>query len=319
MRLEVNGKSIRVLAPAKLNLFLEVCRKLPNGYHAIDSLMCPIDLTDCLTVTPIASPEVQLQVSFSDSAHKKDVAWDIPHDGSNLVVRAVERVRQLCHVESGCRILLNKSIPAAAGLAGGSSDAAAAIVASLAVWDKWDRELAEKIARELGSDIKFFLGDEEHGVGLARARGSGEVLDVLASQPEMNFAISHPAEGCSTAKVYSLAQVPDDPKSIDAMLTACNASDVGQIGKELYNALEKPAAELTSWIPQQLDCFRAAGARHAGMTGSGSACFAIASTFSAAQEFATYMKQAGLPRAYASKTWYARSIESQLHSILGSI
>ncbi len=317
MQIEYVGKSLTVCAPAKVNLFLEVLGKLPGGYHAIDTLMCPIDLHDRLTISSRSDNKIDFRILLPASVSPSDVAWHIPVDSQNLVVRAIERVRNITNRDDGCNIVLEKNIPAAAGLGGGSSDAAAAIVASMAIWGKWDRLLAKKIASELGSDISFFFGDEVHGVGLARGTGRGEIIQMLDARPELHFAIAHPIEGCSTARVYSLAQITRDPRCMRKLLAACGSADFGGIGRELFNALEEPASQVSGWISKQLEYFKRVGAQYVCMTGSGSACFALAGSPIQAEELAGKMLEFGLPRAYDAKTWYARSIESQLSAILG--
>ncbi len=117
-------------------------------------------------------------------------------------------------------MVLRKQIPAAAGLGGGSSDAAAAIVAALCVWSRWDRAAANRIGARLGSDIPLFFGDSTNGIGLARATGRGEHVEILASRPEMYFVISHPPVGCSTAEIYKAWQTSAEVRSIDELLAA---------------------------------------------------------------------------------------------------
>lgn len=163
-----------IVRTAKLNLFLEVLGKRPDGYHEIETLMCPISLCDELEFRFRDDPRIHLQLELPSTAGTTDdPAWQIPADDRNLVVRSIQSVQAAMGVGGGCTIHLKKRIPAAAGLGGGSSDAAAAIVAAMLAWGQWDRNLATSIANSLGSDIGFFLGDTTQ-VGMALATGRGE-------------------------------------------------------------------------------------------------------------------------------------------------
>ena len=171
-----------IAAPAKVNLFLEVLGRRSDGYHEVQTLLCPISLFDRLNFEVTEQSQIEFHLHLpaagqrpqpSSALAQPDPAWDIPSDAGNLVVRAVRRVQQALGTTRGCRIDLYKSIPAAAGLGGGSSDTAAAIVASLVAWQGWNRELAQQIAAEIGSDVPFFLGAAA-GIGLALATGRGE-------------------------------------------------------------------------------------------------------------------------------------------------
>jgi 4-diphosphocytidyl-2-C-methyl-D-erythritol kinase len=258
------------------------------------------------------------------SAH--DVAWNIPEDSSILVVRALEALRAELGSTAGCRVELQKNIPAAAGLGGGSSDAAAAIVAGLVSWGRWDRQLALNVGAALGSDIPLFFGDERNGIGLALVTGRGERVEMLSGRPPLSFAISHPPVGSSTAEVYKLWRSGDGHRSCAAMLAACAqstqaTSGPGQTGgvkpieESLFNALQSPASQLTDWIERQLQCFQQLGKSGGLMSGSGSAVFSLVTSPDEGRKIVEKLIAFGLPRAYAAQAWYAPSIEQQLERI----
>ncbi|MGN6547214.1 MAG: 4-(cytidine 5'-diphospho)-2-C-methyl-D-erythritol kinase [Aureliella sp.] len=393
-----------IRSPAKLNLFLEVLGKRADGYHEIDSIMCPVTLFDELHVeendsdriefsiaaltdstktdatktdaTEAGAPEAgtaetgatetnsaRTEPSTTDTAggttgsfrgpsernpnrssedaaaaadwaqgagssrdlgaqagepRSADPAWDIPADQSNLVVRALRAVQRELGIARGCRVRLYKRIPAAAGMGGGSSDAASAIVAALALWWRWDRELARRVASSLGSDIPLFLGDAQNGIGLARATGRGERIEILSGRPPLCFVISHPPVGSSTAEVYRLWAPAEQTAASRRMLAACSgerAHASREIEESLFNALQAPASRLNDWIPRQLECFARLGQTRAMMTGSGSACFALVDNSDEGHKLSEQLIQLGLPRAYTARAWYAAPIERQLERI----
>ncbi len=321
MIIERTSDSVRIRAPAKLNLFLEVLGKRSDGYHAVETVLCPISLFDVLEFTACEpdsqAAEIQLDLRF-DSAAKfiggtpnRDPAWNIPSDEGNLVVRAVRMVREHLGGQQGCKIRLTKSIPAAAGLGGGSSDTAAAVVASLITWGSWDRRLATEICESLGSDISFFLGDE-HSIGLAVATGRGEKCSQLAAKPALDFVVCHPPVGCPTPAVYAGFEKGTAGRDFRKIVAACQTGQFQKIGAELFNALQFSSASLTDWIDRQLLLFSECGVQYALMTGSGSSCFALVEDPSSFEEIRTAAEKIGLSRVYSAQAWYGDSIEKQL-------
>lgn len=351
MLIDSIDRRLVIRSPAKLNLFLEVLGKRADGYHEIDSIMCPVTLFDELQVEENDSGRIEFSIaSITDSARTDSVsddavsddtasstatgfrdnslrglaeaghdsAWDIPADQTNLVVRALRAVQRELGTTRGCRAVLRKRIPAAAGLGGGSSDAASAIVAGLALWSRWDRELATRVASGLGSDIPLFLGDRQNGIGLARATGRGERIEILSGRPPLCFVISHPPIGSSTAEVYRLWAPTERSPARDRMLAACSserAQASREIEESLFNALQAPASRLNDWIARQLQCFAQLGQSNAMMTGSGSACFALVDNCDEGHELSEQLIILGLPRAYTARAWYAAPIETQLERI----
>lgn len=319
MLIDIKGGVVYVQAPAKLNLFLEVLGKRADGYHEIESLLCPISLCDTLELRSTPEPELCLEIEFPvpEDQVKNDPAWDIPSDQRNLVYRAVKRVQELLNVQTGCRIRLKKSIPASAGLGGGSSDAAASVVAAMLAWGVWDRPLASQICAELGSDLNFFLGDE-HRIGLALAKGRGENCQILDINPPLEFVVTHPPAGCSTSAVYANWQSSGSIRHSTDLIEACRSEDLERIGGLLFNALETSARATTSWIDKQLNIFRSFHFRYNAMTGSGSSCFALVSASDTMSNMRRAANDAGLSRVYAVKSWSQPSIEEQIRLISSS-
>src|SRR5271170_6847578 len=137
---------VEVLAPAKLNLFLEILGRRPDGYHELESLMVAVSLHDTLTFTDDPAGEISL---WCDEP-------TLPVGGDNLVVKAADRLKAAAGSTRGARIVLNKAIPAQAGLAGGSSDAAATLAALNTLWNlQMPPEQLDSLAGEIGSDVTF--------------------------------------------------------------------------------------------------------------------------------------------------------------------
>ena len=326
MLIERTERGLTIRTPAKLNLFLDVLGKRADGYHEVDTIMCPVTWFDQLNLESCRDGidfSIELPVAVAEDAAAHDPAWQIPADGRNLVVRAIEAVSRAIGYAGGWRIQLKKQVPAAAGLGGGSSDAAAAIVAALASLKRWDRDLAMRIAQSLGSDIPLFLGGATTGIGLARATGRGEHVEILSGRPPLCFVISHPPVGSSTAEVYRAWRQGQQQRSNSQMLRLCqdaredwtSPEAAAAFEAELFNALVAPASGLTDWIGRQLNYFQQLGKPGAMMSGSGSACFAIVNNLDEGHVIANKLIELGLPRAHVATAWYAAPIEQQLERI----
>ncbi len=327
MIIQRTSTAIHISAPAKVNLFLEVLGKRTDGFHEVRTLLCPIGLFDQFHLEPTPhSDSIDLQVLLPPGADSTESAWNIPSDQRNLVHRAVRCVQQmLAHRRPaaagktqslslcGCRIQLHKAIPATAGLGGGSSDAAAAVVASLLTWSHWDRQLAQDICAEIGSDVSFFLGGID-GFGLALASGRGEHCQWLSNRPQLEFCITHPPVGCSTQQVYQSYVKPAVKRDTDKIVAACESGELKKIGAELFNALQLSASMQTDWIDRQLQLFSANGFSNTLMSGSGSSCFGLVDPdfCDRALQLRDQAQQMGLLRVYAVRAWYGDSIEQQL-------
>ncbi|MDX2035614.1 MAG: 4-(cytidine 5'-diphospho)-2-C-methyl-D-erythritol kinase [Isosphaeraceae bacterium] len=278
---------IEVWAPAKLNLFLEIQGRREDGYHDLESLMLTVDLRDRLEIAD--DPSGRLTLECDDPR--------LPTGGENLVVKAAQRLREATGTSRGASISLYKSIPAQAGLGGGSSDAAATLTALDRVWatgcspDRLDR-----LAGEIGSDVAFF----RHGPA-AVCRGRGELVEDWALGTRLSFVLVCPPTGVSTADVYRRLIPPDRPRPIEPFLEALRSADTAAIGRELFNRLQ-PVAEsihpgltrvrdaLRSLVPSELDGTL--------MSGSGSAYFGLARSPDAAIAAANRLESLGLGQVH---------------------
>lgn len=256
-------------SPCKVNLLLNILGPRPDGFHELETVLHPVKYHDRLTFERTGA---SLQLTCSDPA--------LPTDGSNLVHRAAARFLAAAKISDGVRIHLEKHIPMAAGLGGGSGNAA---VTLLGLNELFGRPLTDAqlhaIAASLGSDINFFLQDQP-----ALATGRGEQVEALEHFPALRgagFFLVHPGFGISTPWAYrELARFPAAQKGqpgrarrLIALLRQNN--NLIAAGKEFYNSLEAPALEKYPVLALYQEFFRAHGAAATLMSGSGSTTFAL--------------------------------------------
>lgn len=236
------GRALVIHTPAKLNLFLEVLDKRTDGFHELETLMVAVGLYDTLVITEDSSPATRLRVFQAGPRPTGSGARmaEVPVGPENLVVRAAELLRNHARVSRGVRIDLYKRIPVAAGLGGGSSDAAAALSGLNRRFDlRLSTEQLQEFAAELGSDVGFFLGPS----GAAVCRGRGEIIEPTTLPLDLHFVIARPRSGLSTAAVYQRCRPADCPRNSRDVLQSLQRGHLDRAGQGLYNALQ-PAAEL---------------------------------------------------------------------------
>jgi 4-diphosphocytidyl-2-C-methyl-D-erythritol kinase len=271
MQIHRHAVEIVIQTPAKLNLFFEVLGKRADGYHEIETLMCPISLCDTLCFRPTASEGLELECRWGMSSRGGSGFDDVPCDGKNLVWRAIELFRRRTGTSQGAQLRLIKRIPTAAGLGGGSSDAAAALVAANLGW-KRDLSLPElaALAAELGSDVPFFLHR-----GPAVCRGRGERIEAAGGLGLMNFVVVRPPQGLATAAVYGVCRPPESPRPLQPLLDALRQGNTRQSGRLLFNRLQAAAEQLSPWIARLGRLMAAEDCLGHGMSGSGTAYFGL--------------------------------------------
>jgi 4-diphosphocytidyl-2-C-methyl-D-erythritol kinase len=256
---ERDSPTLSLLAPAKVNLFLEVLGKRPDGYHDLETLMVAVDLRDQLEFWPDES----LTLTCDDPG--------LTCGPDNLVLKAAERLRQVANYRGGVRIRLEKRIPMQAGLGGGSSDAAATLKGLNRLWKLGlpDAELA-RLGGEVGSDVAFFFSP-----GAAWCTGRGEKVEPVTMGRQLDFVLACPGVGLSTANVFRRVSVPAKPQSGEMLRRAVEHGDVEEIGRRLHNRLQEPAEALCPAVREAREKLQKAGPAGALMTGSGSAVFAV--------------------------------------------
>jgi 4-diphosphocytidyl-2-C-methyl-D-erythritol kinase len=188
-----------------------------------------------------------------------------------------------------------KRIPAASGLAGGSSDAAAALVAANLGWQlNWPREQLAPLAAELGSDVPFFLGQ-----GPAVCRGRGEIMEPVAGLAPLSFVIVRPPVGLSTPAVYRACRPAVEPRHAEPLVDSLRRGDLGTAAKHFHNALQIAAEGLCDWIARLKQEFAALGCLAHQMSGSGSAYFGLCRHARHARRIAASLRSRGVGQVYA--------------------
>jgi len=264
-------KPVTLRCPAKLNLFLEVLGKRPDGYHELSTVMAPVALYDTLTLTP--AKRFTLEVDGP------------PLPGTNTVEKAWHAVAKRRKIP-GVRARLVKGVPAGSGMGGGSSDAAAMIEGLDRLFDLGlDRH---EVAAEIGSDVNFFL---ERGAALCTGRG--EKVAPIASGPELHAVILWPGFSLSTAAVYRRVRefLTRTPNLVIDFLNSFAREGPGGLEAVLFNRLESAAFALHP----ELAALRARlaevlpnGAR---MTGSGSALYGLCGSAAEARRLARRVRR----------------------------
>jgi 4-diphosphocytidyl-2-C-methyl-D-erythritol kinase len=291
MRIQQIAADVVVWAPAKVNLFLEVLAKRPDGYHDIATLMVAVSLYDTLVCKADASGAVRLQCNLPDLSTGPD----------NLVNRAAEALRRHTGCRLGAEVRLVKRIPLAAGLAGGSSDAAASLAGLNLLWrlGLTVPELA-RLAADLGSDVPFFFATPA-----AWCTGRGEQVTPLPLGQALVFVLACLPGGLSTAAVYRDVRVPDQLESGAAICQSLMAGDIEEVGRRLHNRLQEPAERLypaVATLQARLDSLHPAGAR---MSGSGSSLFALCRDRNEARRIAHELRHGpenGLRHVYLARS-----------------
>lgn len=243
-------------APAKINLYLRVVGRQPDGYHEIDSLFLPLELADRVTLD--LRPDRSRRVSCRCPGHSGlDGADNLAARAADLLLRQLDR-------DAEVEITLHKQIWVAAGLGGGSSDAAAVLCLLRGALGHADLDLAP-LARQLGADVPYFLDPK-----VARARGIGDRLTAVEGIPALDLVLVNPGERVSTAQVYGgLGSIPSRGWQLPFPITADNLADL------LHNDLEAPARRICPSIDAMREAVMQSGASAAGLSGSGPTLFGL--------------------------------------------
>lgn len=292
MRIRSSAGLVEISAPAKLNLHLEVLQRRPDGYHELESLLVPIGLFDTLLFCPVEGGDIEFACELEGLPRG---TASLPESSENLVVRALDAMRARTGRALGAVVRLVKRIPIGAGLGGGSSDAAAALVAGNLGW-KLGFKLAElhELAAGLGSDIPFFL----HG-GAALCRGRGEQIEPIGGIGRLNFVVCMPPESLRTGDVYSVCTPVARVGAWQELLAAFRRGDLALAGKLLHNRLEEAAARLSPWVARLRREFARLDVLGACLSGSGTAYFGLCRTAWQARRVGAVLQQRGVGRVYA--------------------
>src|SRR3954454_5519963 len=282
--------AVTVRVPAKVNLELRVGPRRPDGFHALATVYQAVSLHDEVSVARWAEWQGVAAGAYADR---------IPTDGDNLAVRAARLVADRWDVDECLSIRIDKDIPVAGGMAGGSADAAAALVACDQLWHTGlPREELAALAAELGSDVPFSLLG-----GTAIGSGRGERLTPALARGEYHWVIALADHGLSTPAVYGeidrlrqLGQVEPalpEPEIDDRLMQALRAGDAEALGACLANDLQPAACSLDPSLERALDVGRKVGALGGMVTGSGPTTVFLARDSSHALDLAVALTASG--------------------------
>lgn len=281
-------------AYAKINIGLDVLRRRADGYHEVKMIMQTVDIYDELVLERRKEPGIELRMDNSE----------LPSGGDNLICRAADLLFREKKITGGVNISLTKRIPIAAGMAGGSADAAAALRGVNELFDLgYSLTELQALGVGLGADIPYCLAG-----GTMLSEGIGEILTPLPAPPAAHLVIAKPDINVSTAFVYgnlhadSLAWHPD----IDGMIAALQKGDLDGITGRLGNVLETVTVKAHPVIEQIKELLRKQGAENALMSGSGPTVFGIFKEKETAARAAEAVERGRLAKQIFVTTFYNR-------------
>ncbi len=281
-------------AYAKINIGLDVLRRRADGYHEVKMIMQTVDIYDELVLERRKEPGIELRMDNSE----------LPSGGDNLICRAADLLFREKKITEGVNISLTKRIPIAAGMAGGSADAAAALRGLNELFDMgYSLKELQALGVGLGADIPYCLAG-----GTMLSEGIGEILTPLPAPPAAHLVIAKPDINVSTAFVYGnlhadrLAWHPD----IDGMIAALQKGDLDGITDRLGNVLETVTVKAHPVIEQIRELLRKQGAENALMSGSGPTVFGIFKEKETAARAAEAVERGRLAKQIFVTTFYNR-------------
>ena len=260
-------------APAKINLYLRVVGKRPDGFHEIETLFERIDLADTLTFRPGADGSLILTCSVPSLSCGED----------NLIVRAARQLQQETGTRLGAAVHLEKRIPVAAGLGGGSSDCATALVGLNRLWNlNLPVERLHALAARLGSDVNFFLHDTAFACGFGR----GERCEPEAVRVQLAHVLVVPRAQLSTVEIYAAGNfgLTAQGPSLKLLAHALRNGSLGELAAGLRNDLEPEAIRRCPIIRDVQQRLMACGAKAVRLSGSGPSVFGLFARPAAAAE-----------------------------------
>mgnify|MGYP006165633189 FL=1 len=280
-------KSVTVRVPGKVNVYLGVGPREFSGYHELATIFQAVGIYDEVTVSAADSLKISGLGAFADQ---------IPTDETNLAWKAAELVARACGEDPNIHIQIDKSIPIAAGMAGGSADAAATLVACDTFWNAGiPRDQLDAMAATVGSDVPFML----HG-GCALGVGRGDVLSPVMIRGSFHWVFATFDEGLSTAQIYEKTdelrglEFEAEPEVPTELLSALARGDAPALGRLLHNDLQLAATTsrplLGRVLEQGIDC----GALGAIVSGSGPTCAFLVRDESSAIDLVVALKASGL-------------------------
>lgn len=274
-------ETITLQAYAKINLGLDVVGRLENGYHEVKMIMQNVNIFDTLTFTKRTDSEIVITTNDSE----------LPLNEHNLIYKAILLLRELSGREDGVDVHLNKRIPVAAGMAGGSTDAAATLLGVNHLFELgFEREELMRQSVKIGADVPYCVLGKT-----ALSEGIGEKLTPISMPPKAHLVVAKPDINVSTPLVYKKLDSKEDYEhpDIDGMLQAIADQDLQQMTSKLGNVLELVTVEDYPIIAQMKEVLLNNGAMGALMSGSGPSVFGIFDTQEKAQVAYEALQQTG--------------------------
>ena len=285
--------SVTARAPAKINLALSVGPVRPDGFHDVATAYHAVSLYDEVVAT--AADALSVSVSGVTGVPVDDV----PADGTNLAAAAAVALAERAGVEPAVSLHITKGIPVAGGMAGGSADAAAALVACDALWQTGlSRAALLELAADLGSDVPFSLVG-----GTALGTGRGELLTPVLARGRFHWVVALADGGLATPEVYAQCDRlradhrVTEPRVADALMAALRSGDADALGAALRNDLQEAALSLRPELGQTLATGREAGALGGLVSGSGPTVVLLARGPEHAIDIAVALSATGTCRA----------------------
>ena len=275
---------ISINAMAKINLGLDVLRRRENGYHDVKMIMQTVNIYDTLDFVKLQESKIVVKTDTTE----------LPTDENNLIYKAAKLLFEKCGVIEGVEITLTKRIPIAAGMAGGSTDAAAALVGINTLFDlNLSMDELKEIGVKIGADVPYCIEG-----GTALSEGIGEILTKLPDAPDCFVVVAKPEISVSTKYVYEnlhaneLKYHPD----IDGMVEAIRENDLDGVCKRMENVLETVTETKYPVISELKKLLKDAGAENSLMSGSGPTVFAIFKEEEIANRALEAVKNSGLAK-----------------------
>lgn len=287
---------IRLKALAKINLGLDVLRRKEDGYHEVKMIMQTIGLHDQIHIRKIKEDEIRIRTNL----------YYLPNNENNLAYKAAKLLKDEFQLPGGVSIHLKKVIPVAAGMAGGSSDAAAVLFGMNKMYHLKlsQQELMDRGVR-LGADVPYCIMR-----GTALAEGIGEKLTVLPAMPKCHILIAKPPINVSTKFVYENLHAndlkPEDHPEVDLQLEALQEGDLEKLVAHMGNVLERVTVPEYPVISEIKQMMTEQGALGAMMSGSGPTVFGIFTNYAQAKEAYEKLQESGLAKQIYLTTPYNR-------------
>ena len=291
------ARTVRVKAPGKVNVSLEVGPLRPDGYHSVASVYLAVSLYEEVAATSTEVPGITVSLSRASTVDLD--AADIPLDGNNLAYKAAAIMADVSERPTGVHLEITKRVPVAGGMGGGSADAAATLLACDALWNSGlSREELAHLAAELGADVPFsLLGGTAVGLGV------GDELSPALAKAQTHWVLVTADYGLPTPEVYrTLDRLRDaggiraaEPTGVDPkILTALRGGDAEALGRVLVNDLQRASIELAPALRDTLGIGESHGAIAGIVSGSGPTVALLADDPVAAEGLAADLQHYGL-------------------------